>query len=67
MSGDLKDKLSTMSVYSDNSVAADQLSFFPEDERFTELKKILDGTDVNRCTPIEALTILSDMKKVLEK
>lgn len=67
LSGDLKDKLSTMSVYSDNSVAADQLSFFPEDERFTELKKILDGTDVNRCTPIEALTILSDMKKVLEK
>ncbi|MGN1042166.1 MAG: hypothetical protein ACI4SK_01640 [Christensenellales bacterium] len=67
MSGDLKDKLSAVSSYSDTNVTSEQLSFFPEDSRFTEIKKILESTDPNRCTPIEALTILSDMKKILEK
>ena len=44
----------------------DQLSLFPEDEEVTEIKKILKETDINRCTPMEALTILADMKKILE-
>lgn len=66
LSGNVTDKLSAHAAES-APVIGDQLSLFPEDERFVELKRILDGTDVNRCTPIEALTILSDMKKVLEK
>ena len=43
------------------------MSLFPEDERFSEIKGVLEGTDINRCTPIEAITILSDLKKILEK
>ena len=31
-----------------------------------EIKKILKDTDLNRCTPIEALTILADLKKLLK-
>ena len=30
------------------------------------VKKILKDTDLNRCTPIEALTILADLKKLLK-
>ncbi len=67
LSGDIKEKLNAMSSYDDVNVTSEQLTFFPEDGRFTELKKILNATDPNRCTPIEALTILSDMKKILEK
>lgn len=64
LSGNLKEKLSRNP--SENAIAADQLSFFEEeDERFVEIKKILNELNVNRCTPIEALTILSDMKKLV--
>ena len=66
LSGNVADKLSSVSS-PESPVGADQLTFFPEDDRFTELKNILNGTDLNRCTPIEALTILNDMKKLLEK
>lgn len=65
LSGDLRNKLS--GGFSETAIAGDQLSIFPEDTRFTELKKILESTDPNRLTPIEALTILNDMKKVMEK
>ena len=65
LSGDLREKMS--SCVTETSVACDQMSLFPEDETFVELKKMLWGVDVNRCTPIEALTILSDMKKLVEK
>lgn len=65
LSGDLKEKMSA--CITDSSVACDQLSLFPEDETFTEIKKILHDVDVNRCTPIEALTILSDLKKIVSK
>lgn len=61
--GALRDRLS--GGVSDISVTGEQFTLFPEDERFTEIKKILNDTDVNRCTPIEALTILSDMKKII--
>lgn len=64
LSGDLKEKMS--SVPRETAVACDQLSLFPEDETFTEIKRMLKGTDINRCTPIEALTILSDMKKLIK-
>lgn len=64
LSGDLKEKMSD--CVHETSVICDQISMFPEDETFIEIKKMLNGTDLNRCTPIEALTILSDMKKLLE-
>ena len=57
---------SVMSATAENSsVQGKQMTFFAEDERFTKIKKVLDDTDVNRCTPIQALTILSDLKKLL--
>lgn len=68
LSGDIKDKLTSGYSYEEeNDVGGDQMSLFPEDERFTEIQKVLKDTDLNRCTPIEALTILSDLKKILEK
>ena len=65
LSGDLKEKMS--SCAHETAVICDQISMFPEDETFTEIKRMLNGTDLNRCTPIEALTILSDMKKLLKR
>ena len=57
-----------MSELAENSsVQGKQMTFFAEDERFTEIKNVLNATDVNRCTPIEALTILSDLKKIIKK
>ena len=66
LSGDIKEKL-TSGYNNEVDVGGDQLSLFPEDDRFVEIKNILNGTDINRCTPIESLTILSDLKKILEK
>ncbi len=68
LGGSTVSKLSGSTANKDDViVTGEQFSMFPEDERFTELKKILAATDVNRCTPIEALTILSDLKKIMEK
>ena len=64
LSGDIKEKMSNN--VKETSVVCDQISLFPEDETFVEIKKILKDTDLNRCTPIEALTILADLKKLLK-
>ncbi|NCA92167.1 DNA mismatch repair protein MutS, partial [bacterium] len=65
LSGGLKDKLSANTK--SGEVIADQFSIFNEDPRFDAISKILKDTDINRCTPIEALTILSDLKKIINK
>ncbi len=65
LSGGLKDKLSANNKSSE--VIADQFSIFNEDPRFIEITKILQDTDINRSTPVEALTILSDLKKIITK
>ena len=65
LSGNLKEKLSQNP--SETSVIANQISFFEEDERFLEIEKIIKSTDIDRCTPIEALAILYDIKKILGK
>lgn len=62
LSGGLKERLSQNKK---SKVIADQFSIFNENPKFVEISKILADTDINRCTPIEALTILSDLKKVL--
>lgn len=62
LSGGLKEKLSANKK---GEVIADQFSIFNENPKFVEISKVLKGTDLNRCTPIEALTILSDLKKIL--
>lgn len=64
LSGDLKDKLSQNP--SDSAIIGNQISLFNEDKRLVEIKKILASIDVNRCTPIESLTILNDLKKIME-
>ncbi len=64
VSGGLEEKMSK--VTTETAVPCDQLSLFPEDETFTEIKRILQETDLNRCTPIQALTILSDLKRLLQ-
>ena len=64
LSGDITEKMS--SCITENSVISGQMSLLSEDDTFIEIKKILNATDLNRCTPIEALTILSDMKKLLK-
>lgn len=65
LSGDLQEKL--VSGHSDTSIAAGQIGFFEENPAFTEIQKILSHLKIDRCTPIEALTILSDLKKIIEK
>jgi hypothetical protein len=42
------------------------MSLFGEtDARFSEIERILKDINVNRMTPIEALTVLNDLKKIL--
>lgn len=65
LSGNLIDKLSQ--TPSETSVLGMQMGFFEEDKRLVEVERTLKDIDVNRCTPIEALTILSDIKKLLER
>lgn len=65
LSGNLQEKLSQNP--SDTAVIGTQMTFFTEDTRLTEIKNILKELDVNRCTPIEALTILNDLKKIITK
>ena len=55
VSGDLMEKMSNASL--ENTVSYDQMSFFQEDPKFVEIKKVLNGTDINKCTPIQAITI----------
>ncbi len=64
LSGDIVDKMS--SCTKETSIACDQMTLFPEDESFAEIKRMLKGTDLNRCTPLEALTILADIKKLID-
>ena len=64
VSGDLMEKMSNASI--ENSVSYNQMSFLQEDPKFIEIKKVLNGTDINKCTPIQAITILADLKKTLE-
>ena len=64
LSGDIVEKMS--SCTKETSIACDQMTLFPEDETFTEIKRMLKGTDLNRCTPLEALTILADIKKLID-
>lgn len=64
LSGGLTDKLSVNPT--ESALVADQLGFFSEDPKLTELKKVLKELDLNRITPIESLTILSDLKKIAE-
>lgn len=65
LSGNLQEKLS--SKPSESSIAAGQISFFEEDPAYNEIRKILSQININRCSPIEALTILSDLKKIIDK
>ena len=64
VSGDLTEKMSAISK--ESAIPCNQMTLFPENETFTKIKTMLKGTDLNRCTPLEALTILTDMKKTLE-
>lgn len=65
VSGGLADKLS--SNVGDYSVMSSQMNMFGEDPRLTALEKLLSDIDVNRITPIEALTMLSDIKKMMNR
>ncbi|MFW5780719.1 MAG: MutS-related protein, partial [Bacillota bacterium] len=65
LSGNLQEKLSSQP--SDTTVAGGQIGFFEEDENIKEIKMILSDLDINRCSPIESLTILSDLKKLIRK
>ena len=64
LSGNLETRLSDM-VKTDSSVVGTQMSLFDEDPVLAEIKAILKDLNINKCTPIEALTILNDMKKLI--
>ncbi len=65
LSGSLREKLTEQST--NTSIPASQIGLFEEDPVFLEIKNILEQLNINRCTPIEALTILSDLKKIIDK
>lgn len=65
LSGNIQEKL--QSKPSETSVIGSQIGLFEEDENIKEIKKILLDLDINRCSPIEALTILNDLKKIIKK
>ena len=48
------------------SVDANQLSLFG-DQQSQKVKKALDGVDINRMTPLQALQKLDELKKIVEK
>ena len=60
-SGDLKKKVKNLSL------PQMQLSIFDaHSETFDEIKKLLDGIDINRLTPVEALLKLQEIKSKLK-
>ncbi len=65
LSGNLQEKISSNPTQT--SVAGGQMGFFEEDPSFVEIRNILSDLDVNRTSPIEALTILNDLKKIISK
>ncbi len=65
LSGGLADKLSSNT--GEYSVLSSQLDMFEEDPTIKAIERMLNDVDINRITPIEALTILSDIKKMLNK
>ncbi len=66
VSGDLTQKLSN-AVSQGSSVMAEQMNLFGTDKRLEQVEKAIKDIDINRITPIEALTILSDIKKLVEE
>lgn len=49
------------------SIPTTQIGFFESDSKYSELCKILDDINIDNCTPIESLTILSNLKKMTNK
>ncbi|MCR4662203.1 MAG: DNA mismatch repair protein MutS, partial [Clostridia bacterium] len=49
------------------SIAYDQLSLFPEPENYTKIKNIFKKLNINNCTPMQALTILFEIKDLIDK
>jgi hypothetical protein len=45
------------------SIPTKQIGFFTEDTKYQEICDIINDINVDNCTPIEALTILSNLKK----
>jgi len=58
----LKDRIT--SSPNKDSIPTTQIGFFESDSKYNELCKILDDINVDNCTPIEALSILSNLKKM---
>lgn len=65
LSGNLQEKLSSSPT--ETSITGGQMGFFEEDPSFVEIRNILTDLNINRISPIEALTILNDMKKIITK
>ncbi|MDD4316447.1 MAG: DNA mismatch repair protein MutS [Clostridia bacterium] len=65
LSGNLQEKLSANPT--ETSVTAGQMGFFEEDPSLVEIRNILTDLNINRINPLEALTILNDLKKIITK
>jgi len=63
----LSEKMAKGGTGTYDAIAGKQMTLFETDPTFEEIKKILTDVNINRCTPIEALTILDDLKKLLKK
>ena len=63
LSGEIGDKaVGTSEV----AVPVAQLGFF-EEAKPTEIEEILNSTDIDNCTPVQAITILANLKRLVKK
>lgn len=51
---------------SNEAIPTSQMGFFVEDDKYSEISKILNDINVDECTPIQALTILSNLQKLVK-
>ena len=49
------------------TVSSPQMDMFAEDPRFTQIRQLLEKTDINTISPVEALLKLNELLHVLKK
>ena len=62
--GSIREKVTAMP--GEDAVISGQIGLFPEDDRYSALVGVLNDTDCESITPIQALTILSNLKDMVK-
>ena len=62
--GSMHEKVTAMP--GEDAVISNQIGLFPEDDRYSAISGVLNDTDCESITPIQALTILSNLKEMVK-